>query len=231
MTLDKRLSLIASYVRPGSRLADVGTDHALLPAALVAAGHCPRAIASDLRTGPVNAARLTVNAAGLEKRIDIRQGDGLAPLSAEEADDIVIAGMGGETIAGILDAAPWTKNGHFRFILQPMTRVGYLHRYLLQHGFSILREEAAEEAGRLYVVLLAQFTASPPAAEDDPKIWIGALSPYGLDKLYLQKQQQSMLKRAAGLRSRPSPSSGDEMEASFWENTAAVIQSYWEEST
>lgn len=150
-------------------------------------GHCPRAIASDLRTGPVNAARLTVNAAGLEKRIDIRQGDGLAPLSAEEADDIVIAGMGGETIAGILDAASWTRNSHFRFILQPMTRVGYLHRYLLQHGFSILREEAAEEAGRLYVVLLAQFTASPPAAEDDPKIWIGALSPYGLDKLYLQK--------------------------------------------
>ena len=135
MTLDKRLSLIASYVRPGSRLADVGTDHARLPAALVATGHCPRAIASDLRTGPVNAARLTVNAAGLEKRIDIRQGDGLAPLSAKEADDIVIAGMGSETIAGILDAAPWTRNSHFRFILQPMTRVEYLHRYLLQLVF------------------------------------------------------------------------------------------------
>lgn len=117
--LDIRLQKVAALVRPGSRLADIGTDHAYLPTALVQRGVCPTAIASDVRPGPVQAARRTVEAAGLNDKIDVRLGDGLEPIRPDEAEDIVIAGMGGETIAAILAAAPWVKDGRYRLICSP----------------------------------------------------------------------------------------------------------------
>lgn len=231
MTLDKRLSLAASYVRPGSRLADIGTDHARLPTALVASGRCPRAVASDLRPGPVKAARRTVAAARLETVIDIRLGDGLNTLAPDEADDIVIAGMGGETIAAILEAAPWIRDSRYRLILQPMTRAEHLHRYLLQNGFSILREEAVQDEGRLYLALLAAFSDAPPAEEGDLRFLTGALSPTGAGKRYIEKQRRLLLRRAAGLRSRPLSSAAEKAEADRLEEAAAALRAYGEEST
>lgn len=151
--LDKRLRCVAGLVRPGSVLADIGTDHAHLPVWLVKEGVCPRAVAADIRIGPAAAARRSVEAAGLEERIDVRVGDGLAPLCPGEADDIVIAGMGGETIASILEAAPWTKDGRYRLILQPMTRHECLRRFLLTGGFDILSEQIVQEGRRRYLVL------------------------------------------------------------------------------
>ena len=57
MQLDERLQLVASFVRPGSVVADIGTDHAYLPVQLVKTGICPKAYACDLREGPFQNAR------------------------------------------------------------------------------------------------------------------------------------------------------------------------------
>ena len=50
--LSPRLRLAADLVPEGARLADVGTDHAYLPACLLMEGKIPSAIAADLREGP-----------------------------------------------------------------------------------------------------------------------------------------------------------------------------------
>ncbi len=155
--LDFRLQTVASLVRQGSRLADIGTDHALLPCALVQNGHCPLAIASDVRVGPCEAARRSVAAAQLEERVEVRLGDGLATVLPEEVDDIVIAGMGGETIAAILDAAPWTKEVRYRLVLQPMTRAEKLRRFLYENGFSIDEERIADDGKRCYTVMCVSY--------------------------------------------------------------------------
>ena len=115
--LDERLKTVAALVRPGSRVADIGTDHGYLPVYLVKEGICPRAIAADLRSGPLESARRHVTAAGLSDRIDLRLGDGLTPIEPQEVDDMIIAGMGGETIAGILAAADWVRQPRLRLIL------------------------------------------------------------------------------------------------------------------
>ena len=140
ITLDKRLSAVAALVRQGSRLADIGTDHAYLPVHLVQSGVCPSAIASDIGAGPLDAARRTVTENGLTSEIALRLGDGLATVKAGEVEDVAIAGMGGETIVAILEAAPWVQNEGIRLILQPMTRAEDLRRWLLTHGFTILGE-------------------------------------------------------------------------------------------
>lgn len=158
--LDARLTQVAAFVRKGSRLADIGTDHALLPSELVRQGVCTYAIASDVKKGPVAAATRTVAESGLAKKIDIRLGNGLETIKADEVDDIVIAGMGGETITMILDAAPWVKSERYRFILQPMTRAEKLRRYLWENGFDILDEVAVQEGKHWYTVMRAAYVGN-----------------------------------------------------------------------
>ena len=110
LELTPRLRLLADWVPPGARLADVGTDHAYLPVWLRLHGRVVSAIACDLREKPLARARETGRAYGADG-IDYRLGNGLEVVEPEEADTIVIAGMGGENIAAILARAPWTSAG------------------------------------------------------------------------------------------------------------------------
>lgn len=197
---DIRLERIAAAVRQGSRLADIGTDHAHLPIMLVRKGVCPSAIACDLREGPLENARRSVSAAGLSDRIECRLGDGLSPLSAGEADDIVIAGMGGETIAAIIEPCTWVRQSQIRLLLQPMTHAERLRRYLLTNGFSILKETVVEDTPHLYVFMEVAYTAAPPV-EDEAYWYRGALAGES-GRRYLQLQtarlqkERDMLARA-----------------------------------
>lgn len=156
--LSVRLAAVAARVRQGARVADIGTDHALLPVWLLQSGKCPSAVASDIGEGPAAAARRTVTGAGLESVITVRVGDGLAPVLPDEVDDIVIAGMGGETIAEILSAAPWVAHERYRLVLQPMSKPERLRLFLAENGFSPQEESIVAEGERLYTVMTVVFT-------------------------------------------------------------------------
>lgn len=174
--LDIRLQTVADYVRRGSRLADIGTDHALLPTFLVEEGRCPSAIASDIRKGPAEAARRTVRESKLEKQIEVRLGDGLSTVRQDEVEDIVIAGMGGETIADILKQAPWVQHPRYRLILQPMTRAERLRRYLFETGFSIEQETVVSDEHHCYTVLCVAYTGQILQPEE-ALCYVGKISP------------------------------------------------------
>ena len=154
LELTPRLRQIAAWVRQGAHLADVGTDHAYLPVWLTLQGRVASAIASDLRKGPLERARATGRTYGAEG-IDFRLGDGLAFIRPDEADTIVIAGMGGENIAAILAAAPWTADGRHTLLLQPQTRAEELRRFLMDHGYAITREALVCDRGTIYPVMEA----------------------------------------------------------------------------
>lgn len=155
--LDDRLATAAEYVR-GGRLADVGTDHAYLPVALVLAGRVRDAIASDVRPGPLKHARQTVERYGLGDRVRLLLTDGLHGVERYEPDDVAIFGMGGELISSIIDAADWLRERDVRLILQPMTRRAELRRYLLSHGFEIADETMSCADGRIYQTICAAYT-------------------------------------------------------------------------
>ena len=203
ITLDKRLSVVAAMVRPGSRLADIGTDHAYLPVHLVQAGVCPGAIASDIGAGPLDAARHTVTANGLTSEIALRLGDGLSTVTAEEVEDIAIAGMGGETIAAILEAAPWVKDGRLRLILQPMTKAEDLRRWLLTNGFAILEERLIQDKRHLFPVMAAEYTAAAPC-EDDLLIYGGFFTAEE-GRPYRRMMAEHLLRRATGCHHADDP--------------------------
>lgn len=155
LELSPRLQLLADWVKPGARLADVGTDHAYLPVWLRLHGRVASAIACDLREGPLARAREAGRNYGVDGEIDFRLGDGLSVVSPEEADTIVIAGMGGENIAAILAKAPWTAGGGHTLLLQPQTRAETLRKFLADNGYAIHREKLVEDRGAIYPVLEA----------------------------------------------------------------------------
>ena len=152
--LTPRLRLLADWVPPGARLADVGTDHAYLPVWLRLHGRVVSAIACDLRKGPLERARETGEIYGA-RDVDFRLGDGLAVVSPEEVDTVVIAGMGGENIASILARASWTAGGRHTLLLQPQTRAETLRAFLAENGYMIRREALVEDRGTIYPVMEA----------------------------------------------------------------------------
>ncbi len=179
LELTPRLFAAAQLVPHGAAVADIGTDHAYLPVWLLKQGKVRFAIAADLRKGPLDRARLTAREYDCRENIDFRLCDGLAAIRPEEVDCIVIAGMGGETIAAILQAAPWTKNPRYTFVLQPMSTQSDLRRWLWQQGYSIREEQLISEGDKLYNVMLIRFGGAVPmtAAEE----WAGRQSP-GMDQ-------------------------------------------------
>lgn len=215
--LDTRLQAVAAQIRHGSRMADIGTDHAYLPVYLVSEGICPSAIASDLREGPLAAAARTVSAAGLSDRIDLRLADGLAAIAPDEAQDVAIAGMGGETIIAILQAATCWHTPHHRFVLQPMTRAEDLRAWLLQHGFTIEQERLVIDGRHLYPVMTAAYTAAPPP-QDDIVVYAGFF-PHEEGAPYRQMMAAHLRRRAEGVRH-----AGDIAAAEALEQTATRLE-------
>lgn len=158
LKLKPRLQMAADMVRTGSRLADIGTDHAYLPAALILGGRIPSAIAADLRKGPLENAEATVRTYGIADRVQLRLSDGLKFVLPDEVDDIVIAGMGGILIAEILEAAPWVKDKSKRLVLQPQSHSEDVRRYLYANGFEIIEEAACFEDDKVYICMFAEYT-------------------------------------------------------------------------
>lgn len=154
LKLTPRLQVLADWTPPGGRIADVGTDHAYLPVWLRLHGRVGSAIACDLREGPLERAQNTGRAYGADG-ISFRLGDGLDPVAPEEADTIVIAGMGGENIAAILARAPWTADGEHTLLLQPQSRAEALRKFLADNGYAIRREALVEDRGKIYPVIEA----------------------------------------------------------------------------
>lgn len=158
IVLDPRLQKCAEFVRTGVRVADIGTDHGYLPIALLQGGKAVSAIAADINEAPLESARRNAVKYGETTRMRFVLTDGLNGLSGEDADDIIIAGMGGELILRIISEAEWLRDPSKHLVLQPMTTAAQLRAGLLALGFEIRREEAVFDGKKIYSVLSVVYT-------------------------------------------------------------------------
>lgn len=170
LELSNRLQTLADLVPEGAHFADIGTDHGQLPVWLLLQGRIQTAIAADVRPGPLERARATAARHGVLEQVSFRLCDGLSGILPQEADAVTVAGMGGETIAAILSAAPWTTGGTL-LLLQPMTSAPDLRDFLQQHGYCIHREHLARDQGTIYVTLEVTGGSMPPLTEGER--WCG----------------------------------------------------------
>lgn len=197
--LDKRLKKCAELVSGFGVACDVGTDHAYLAAELIKSGKCKKVIASDVKEGPLEAAKKTVEKYGVADKVELILSNGLEKISSKNVTDIVIAGMGGETIVDILAECEWVYSEEVSLILQPMTKPEVLRSFLGAMGFNILEEHAVEDGDRIYIVILAEFDGTGFAASElrCMKGFLDDTDP--VVRKYLANQCRSLQKKAAAL--------------------------------
>lgn len=157
--LDARLSLAYDLYDPCDLAADIGTDHAHLPAALLQRGRCQHMILTDLSESALKNARETVIRCRLSDRTDLRAGDGLQPLE-EACGMISITGMGGRTVHDILLEGAGKLRGA-SLVLSAHTDLPLIREAVCRIGYHLDREEPCFCAGRYYLVLRARPGACP----------------------------------------------------------------------
>ena len=179
--MNKRLKAILAHIPDGKGVIDVGTDHGYIPAALYQNGYSGCIIASDINAGPLDSARRTADNVGALERIEFLLCDGLDGCDSSKIDTIVIAGMGGDTICGILDRAEWCIAPGYELVLQPMTRAEILRFWLINNGFEITAEEYVRD-GNLYQLFTAHFGVSKKYS--DAELYTGRYEQVAADPLF-----------------------------------------------
>lgn len=190
MQLSKRLLAVAGLVTPGLRVADVGCDHAYISIYLTKNNISPKVIAMDINQGPLDRAAENIERYGLENRIDIRKSNGIEKLKKDEADAILIAGMGGALTTQILTEHADVLSYVRELILQPQSEIFKVRKILDGIGFFITRENMIKEDGKYYFMMKAE------AKTDREDIGLYELSEeehYHFGRLLLE-QRNSILK-------------------------------------
>ncbi len=204
--MSPRLGAAASFVRRGSRILDVGTDHCHIPIFLFQNGICSYAAASDVVDGPLEKAEKNLAEHGLGGKVRLRRADGLDGCESDMPDDILICGMGGELIAQIISRSEYVRDTGIRLILQPMTKASALRVFLYGAGFEITGEKLVREDRRIYEIICARFTGS--AASISPLEALIGKDNYSQPEFadFIRHRAEYILKRIRGFEASANPS-------------------------
>lgn len=209
--LTNRLAAIAAYAVNFERVADIGTDHCYVPVWLLRSGKVKQVIASDINKGPLQRAQDTAEEYGVQSGLDLVLSDGIYHLKPDSVDAIIVAGMGGETIAGILSASGWIGEGKHALIVQPMTKTEEFIQWLHSNGLRVTDATLAEDEGEIYLILLAGPGESKPSVCElyVPQVLSQKSDP--LLRRYLDRQIRRITLAVKGLKSSKAPRSDDRL--------------------
>lgn len=155
MQLSRRLKAVADSVTKGNRVADVGCDHAYISIYLVENDIAPYVIAMDVNKGPLSRAKENIKRRKYEDKIETRLSDGLEKMVPEEADTVLLAGMGGVLMIKILDEGKDVVSSAKELVLQPQSEIPLVRKYMHSIGYKIKEEQILMDEGKYYVVIKA----------------------------------------------------------------------------
>jgi len=187
--LSKRLEVVASYIKDNSKIIDIGCDHGLLSIYLANKYKNVKIIASDVNQNALSSAINNIKAANLEDRIETRLGSGLEIVSPEEIDTIVIAGMGSNTIVGILKYAKEKLVNVNSIIVQSNTDLYFLRKNITSIGYHIEDEVLVEDKNIIYTVI--KF-AKGKKRYSYKELYLGPILIVEKDKLFQKKNEKEL---------------------------------------
>lgn len=194
--LSIRLQEAAGFVPQDARLADIGSDHAYLPVALMLQNKIAYGIAGEVVLGPYESAKRQVAKNGLEGKIDVRLADGLEAVYLEDrVSAITICGMGGVLIRDILQRGK-EKNrlsGQERLILQPNVGERQLRQWLFNERYTIITESIVTENNKVYEIIVAEKQQQTPDYSAE-QLFFGPILLEEKSPVFIEKWQRKLLK-------------------------------------
>ena len=161
LPISPRLLACAQLVPPCRRAADVGCDHGYLAIHLLQSGAVESVIASDINEMPLQSALHNAVRYGVREKMSFYLSDGVRNIP-RDFDCLICAGMGGDTMVSILEAAPWLRSDQYTLILQCQSKTPLLRRYLSDNGWAIDRETILRDGKFLYTVIRALWAPAAP---------------------------------------------------------------------
>ena len=150
MDKSKRIEFIVSNLEKVTTLADIGTDHGYVPLLALRNEVCEKAIACDINKDPLAKGKLNAILEGIDDKIEFRLGNGFEPLSINEVEEVVIAGMGGNLIRDIIQKDLSKVASCKYLVLIPAQNPEVLREYLYKNDFEIIKEDLCFEEGIYY---------------------------------------------------------------------------------
>lgn len=225
--LSARLTKVAEYLPEGAYFADIGSDHAYLPCYVCLHDDEARAVAGEVNKGPYQSAVQEVRSHELTGRIDVRLGDGLKVLEADEVQQVVIAGMGGPLIRDILEKGKDKLGRVSRIIVQPNIDARTIRQWFYANRFCLVQEAILEENGHIYEVLVAEI-GEPGRNYDDEilqkQLWLGPLLLKENNSVFKKKWQQEKRKKENILLQMSGSKQPDRMKMKQFQNELEWIK-------
>lgn len=208
MQLSIRMQAVADMVTTAESVADIGTDHGYVPIYLVEQKKVQHAIAMDVRKGPLSKARENIMKFGCGDRIETRLSDGLSMLKPEEADTVIIAGMGGMLTIRILEEGLEVLQTVRECILQPQSDLDKVRQFLHQHHFRIVQEKMLIDEDKYYTIMRVMHGEESPYTEAENLYGRHLIQErHPVLAAYLQKQKAAKEKLLLNLEDKESAKS------------------------
>lgn len=186
--MNKRLKAIKSLVEPNCIVADIGTDHAFVPIALIKEGIAKKCYACDVIEGPCKIAQAHIEKEGLADVIQVIQSDGFENVPAD-AEVAIIAGMGCTTAKDIMEAAMDSLCNYKQIIVQVNKDVMDLRQWISDHHFTIVDEKLVYD-DRYYQIVV--FNTNYHQEYSDIEITFGPQILKQKDELFIDYCEESL---------------------------------------
>ncbi|MDT2595887.1 tRNA (adenine(22)-N(1))-methyltransferase TrmK [Enterococcus dongliensis] len=194
--LSNRLQKAAEFVPQGAILADIGSDHAYLPVALMLQGKIAHGIAGEVVVGPYESAKKQVAKNGLTEKIDVRLADGLdAVVLNDHVSTVTICGMGGVLIRDILQRGKENQrlSGKERLILQPNVGERQLRTWLVNENYQLTDEAIVAENQKIYEIIVAEKVETTPEYSAK-ELFFGPVLLKEKNSIFLEKWRHKLIK-------------------------------------
>ena len=190
MKISDRLKAISEYIDEEDKLIDVGCDHALTDIYLCNEYPNLKIIASDIHEGALKNATNNIEKYKMDNRIDLRLGDGLTIINADEIDTVLISGMGYHTIKDILSNETKMVNVN-KIIIQSNTDIVKTRKFIIKLGYKITREKLVKDNDIIYTIIEFKKGSEKYSYEE---IYFGPRILENKDDLFFEYYSKKLLK-------------------------------------